>query len=297
MRAAKWLSLMVAIAFLASGPADARKRTRKSSPRPTASKQTIKEVALLMGKYKWGMSSRAVVNLLANEIRHDYAERLKKEKEPLRQDKLRRDMAEEIAKLRKDHVKFVGKASLWDVSLVDEEFAHKNDESMVVRWGRRDRRFYFFHGDKLWKIYIAFNSDLYRDKTFEDFAAVVQHRFGPAERKFRMTLKGESTLSHLQWPPAGSTSLVAIDNTEFYGNFCLLLIDRKANQLIQARRKRAQSSKQYRDPLIDAVTKPGGGKSTSDNVVEQITGRRITTPKYDDTAGRDQPPKGSSSGN
>lgn len=300
MRAAKWLSLLVAIATLVSVSAEARRKKSKAPAKPTASKQMVKEVAHLMGKYKWGMPSNAVLNLLANEIRRDYKEQLKEEKEPLRQDKLRRRMAEEIAKLRKDHVKFTGKATPWDVSLVDKEFAHRNNESMLVRWGRRDRRFYFFHADKLWKIYIAFNSDLYRDKTFEDFAGVMQRRFGPAERRFRKTLRGASELSHLQWPRAGTTSLMAIDNTEFYGNFCLVLLDGKAAQRIKAARGRAAPAQQHRDPLIDAVTKPGGkSKATSGNVVEQITGRRIDAPKYDDTAGRGNsgtPPKSGSSG-
>lgn len=297
MRAAKWLSLLAAITTLVSVSAEARGKKSKSPARPRASKQMVKEVGQLMGKYKWGMTSRAVLNLLANELRQDFKERLKQEKEPLRQDRLRREMGEQIAKLRKDHVKFGGKATPWDVSLVDKEFAHRNNESMLVRWGRRDRRFYFFQADKLWKIYIAFNSDLYRDKTFEDFAGVMQRRFGPAERKFRKTLKGESALSHLQWPLAGATSLVAIDNTEFYGNFCLVLINHKTGLMIQSQRKRAAPSKQYRDPLIDAVTKPGGkGQPTSGNVVEQITGRRISAPKYDDTPGGDQPPKSGSTG-
>jgi hypothetical protein len=237
----------------------ARKAAKKAVVPAVATKQTTVAIEKLMGVYKWGMSSSDVLKLLEKDIRDEMEPIIRKTQDPMAQDRVRREMMDKIKSLRGSLVRFDGKQTPWDVSLVDKEFAHKNNESMIPVWGKKERKFYFFYHDRLWKMYIAFNAEIYEGKTFEDFAQVMEARFGRAERKFTTTLKGEQKMSHLSWPASPTTILRAIDNTGFYGNFCLVLSDRKELASIRAGRKANSPQREYSDPLIDQVVGKGGG--------------------------------------
>lgn len=279
MRSTRNAVLLLVVGLLFGPGAEARKRRRAPARAKVASKQTEKEVTGLLGEFKWGMHANQVIGQIEKEIRTAYKKQIEDEKEPYKQDQLRSERDAAIKKLKKDYVHFEGKSTPWDRSLIDHEFAHKNNESLVVRWGDRDRKFYFFHDGRLWKVYIAFNADLYRNKTFEDFAGVMERRFGPAERKYKMNLKGEAELSHLEWPPAGRTTLIAIDNTDFYGNFCLALIDRKAAAEVRRGRKVNSPKQRYSDPLVEAVTrKEPARRSGTEDIVDRITGKPVKVP-------------------
>lgn len=289
-RYARYLPVLLVASLCQPLQAQARKAKSRSPAGP--SKQTTSEMNRMLGKFKWGMSHDQVIGLLAAEIRGEFKKKMQQEKEPYRQDQLRHEMDEQLAKLKADYVRFEGKTTSWDVSLVDREFAHKNDESMVVRWGSRDRRFYFFHHDKLWKMYVAFNADLFRDKTFEDFAAVMERRFGAAERKYKVNLKGDAEMSHLEWPPSHGTTLLAIDNTEFYGNFCLVLIKQDAAKKVREGRKVNSPSKRYSDPLVEAVTQKNAGPSRAPaDSSDRGAGQRAHAPGKSDgpSSGDDTP--------
>ena len=188
-------------------------------------------------------------------------------------------MMDKLKKVKKDYVTFSGKRSSWDVSLVDKEFAHKNNESMAVAWKKRERRFFFFHNDRLFKIFIAFNSEMFADKTFEDFAQAMETRFGPAERKFTVTLRGDQKMDHLAWPQSGQTKLLAYDYTGFYGNFCLSLIDMREWDSVKTGRQLNSPKRKYTDPLVEAVTRGGdSGRDENENVVDRITGKGVKAP-------------------
>ena len=268
------LGLVIALGGVGTVEAKGKKKAAKKDIPAAATKETTVAVDKLMGAYKWGLTSGAVMGQLEKDIRTEMEPVIKATADPLAQDRVRREMMEKVKTLRASLVKFEGKATPWDVSLVDKEFAHKNDETMVPIWGKKDRRFYFFHNDKLWKMYIAFNAELYEGKTFEDFAQVMEARFGRAERKFTTTLKGEQKMSHLAWPPSPTTTLRAIDNTGFYGNFCLVLSDRNELQSVRAGRKANSPKREYSDPLVDAVTK-GGGEATVAGGTEDSPGEGV----------------------
>jgi hypothetical protein len=251
-----------------------------------ASKQTVEGIDKLMGGFKWGMPSAEVIAKLEKNLRAVLEPDVKKlHQDILAQDRARKEMLAKLEELKKSYVQFTGKKTTWEVSMIDKEFAHKNNESMAVVWEKTDRRFYFFHNDKLWKIFLAFNSDQFADKTFEDFAQVMETRFGKAERKFTPTMKGDAKMDHLAWPAAGKTLMRAIDNTGFYGSFCLVLIEKDEWKNVRAGRKVNSPKKEYTDPLVDAVTKDGEetGADSEHDIVDRITGKGATAPNVSDT--------------
>jgi hypothetical protein len=296
------LCLFTATAFVATelptGQVEARKRSKKKRRKRKvkrkkalkATKQTFTGLNKLMGKYKWGMSNAKVLRMIRDQIRAEEEPILKKIKDPLEQDKRRREMFAKLKKVKKNYVTFGGKRTPWDVSLVDKEFAHRNNESMAVVWKKKERRFFFFHHGQLWKLFIAFNAEMFEDKTFEDFAKVMEARFGPAERKFTVTLKGDQKMDHLAWPQAGRTKLLAYDLTAFYGNFCLSLVDMQTWANVKHGRELNSPKRKYSDPLVKAVTTPGGeGRDENEDIVDQITGKGTRAPAVGGSSGGTSP--------
>jgi hypothetical protein len=242
--------------------------SKKAAPNPKALDD-------LRGKFKWGMTSADVTKLISDQIQAKYQEQIVKESDVYTQDQLRKHAQEEIDKVKTSFIKFDGQKSGWDVSIVDKEFNHRNNEEMMVFWEKDQRRFLFFWHDKLYKQFIAFNAEhpAFQNKTFDDFAKLIEKRFGPAEMKFaNLRTKDEQTLDHLEWAPSGDDELWAIDRSQFYGNFCLVLKQRSV--VAQMTKDKPQKSG-TRNALIDQVTTRDKieGDVNSD-IVDQITGTK-----------------------
>ena len=135
------------------------------------------------------MSPDEAQKVITEGIHAKYVEMIKKEPDVYKQDQLRKDEGEEVQKVKDSYVKFDGRGAgtkEWGTSIVQAEFAPRNDESMMTLWEKDQRRFLFFWHDKLYKQYIAFNSEhpVFAGKSFDDFAKLIQNRYGPAEMKF-----------------------------------------------------------------------------------------------------------------
>lgn len=272
------ISLMMGLS--ASAAADKKKKAAQAPKAPAvASEQTVRAIGELAGKFTWGMSPEEVQKLVASDIESRYTERIKAEGSPFKQDALRRDMAEEVDKFKRSYVKFEAAATGWDVSIVDREFAHSNNESMMVIWEKDQRRFLFFWDNKLWKQFIAFNNEhpAFAGKTFDDFANVIQRRYGAASMTFRkLRTSDDQTLDHLEWPPAGDFVLWAVDLTQFYGNFCLSVFQKsRVEDLEKARAVNSPKKGREGASLVDAAMKDGGNKDQNDDIIDQITGRPV----------------------
>ena len=113
---------------------------------------------------------------------------------------------EEVQKVKDTYTKFDGVSpgsKEWATSIIQTEFAPRNDESMLTLWEKDQRRFLFFWHDRLYKQFIAFNAEhpVFAGKSFDDFAKLIQNRYGPAEMKFtQMKTKQDMKLDHLEWP-------------------------------------------------------------------------------------------------
>ena len=278
------LSLALAPAITEAKPKKAKAAKvvkKKEAPVKQASEQTKKAIGELAGRYKWGMTSQQIIDMLTADIKKSYAEKTKKVRAPAEQDRLRNEMNADIAKLRDSLVKFDGQRTSWDISLVDKEFAHRNQESMMIYWEPTQRRFLFFLEDKLWKQFIALNAELFEGKTFNDFADMVTARYGAPRRVTSIDVRGKEVLDHLEWPPAGDFLLRAVDHTNLYGNYCLVLSQKSVLDGIDKRRADANPDKGYKSG-IDQVMKGAGKGDKGDgntDVVDQITGKQQAKPK------------------
>jgi hypothetical protein len=279
MRSQTWC-LLASLIAVPLAPSLAQAKKKQPTREPVASVQTQRAISELAGKFKWGMSPEEATELVTSDIEGRYDERIKKETNAFRQDAVRQEMGEQIKRFRDSYVEFKGQKTGWDVSIVDREFAHKNNEAMMVIWEKDQRRFLFFHDSKLWKQFIAFNQEnpVFAGKSFDDFADLIQKRYGPASMTFRkLKTSDDQTLDHLEWPASGDYVLWAIDLTSFYGNFCLSLFQR--SQLAEIENGRRQNSPETRISRVnvDDVLKEGAPKDDANaDIIDKITGHDST---------------------
>lgn len=269
-------STMVVLALaLVATPALAGKKGGAKSHGAPPNQRAMSELA---GKFKWGMTPEDILKIISDDLEVKYAELVKKETDVYRQDQLRKQKQDEVQKIRDSLVKFDGQKSGWDTSIVDKEFGHRNDESMMVMWEKDQRRFLFFYNGKLYKQFIAFNAEhpVFAGKSFDDFAKLIQNRYGPAEMKMAsMRTKDDVTLDHLEWPPSGDHTLWAIDQSSFYGNFCLKLQQTSMYSHVERTRAERNPAPTGRSAVIDAVMAPEAVKGdANEDIVDRITGKR-----------------------
>lgn len=274
----------LAVVFVA-GTAQAAKPARKpraAAPAPTASAE---EVEKLKGAYRWGMSPDDVAKQIEGRLRASYEERLQKSaNDPTRNDRVRKELQAEIEGIKRKYVKFEGQKSGYDVSIIDQEFAQKTGESMLVAKEDNATRYYFFANEGLYKMFVAFDKEILAGKSFLEFGKLMQARFGRGQEIFgQRHVKGgtERVLDHYLWTTKAGDVLRLVDRSEFYDVYCLVLYDGGVAARLEDTRRVVHPKLEKRDGLIEAVTsgdERGGAGDENDNIIDRITGTRVRKP-------------------
>jgi hypothetical protein len=211
-----------------------------------------KAMGELMGAYKFGMSKDEIVVQLTKQIDERYAEQIKGTSDVYTQDKLRKEKQKEITRVKQSVVDFDGKKSGWDVSLIDEEFRHGTGESMLFYWenegGKNQRRFFFFHDGKLWKMFIAFDTKQLapESRNFGYFSALLEQRYG----------KGKVDKNYEAWV-APEFEVRAVDKMAFYGALGLLIQDPKEAVAVAQVRAANEPAAKSKDNIIEVIRRKG----------------------------------------
>jgi hypothetical protein len=238
-----------------------RPRPRPRPEAPKVNQQAAKAIPALVGNYKFGSNKDQIINLLTTGLRKEYTEQIRKAgNDPMRQDRLRRDLEDEIRKVRKSYIAFDGKRTNWDSSLVDDQFGHNNGESMLVYLEKEQQRFFYFHHGRLYKQFIAFNADHpnYKGLTFPAFLGKLIQAFGQGNAVFQKDVSGNSRLHHVEWIGANNIYMWAVDKSTVYGNFCVVLFDNTMKEKVDQGRKASGEGPRRTsdDDLIDSISKP-----------------------------------------
>lgn len=262
----------LALTVVAGGDAMAGKRKKKAKKKaaPTMSAEQEKALDGFMGAFKFGMTQKQVIGVVAKQIRERYAAKIADTNDTFAQDKLRRKRDKQIKRFKASATAFKGKKSGWDVSIIDDQFRHKTTEEMMVHWethqGRDQRRFFFFFRGRLYKMFIALNTSSIagaEEKGFDFFKELMEARFGPAA----------NVEGRLEWQTK-KVRAQAINKLGLYSAFCLVLADRSQERDLEAVRLANAPAAEKRNNIIEAIkddgTEPdiGSNAHTIDNMVK-----------------------------
>lgn len=271
---------------LAASPAVAGGKTKKSVPAkkakakapkkaPVVSEANKKKLMERMGGFKFGMTKDEVVAQMSKQLNESYEEKIKATTDVATKDRIRKDKKREIARLTGTYVTFdTGKPSPWDVSIVEGEFGHGTDESMMERWenanGKNERRFFFFYQGKLWKMFISMDLSVLPEdkKNFETFQGVMQNQFGP----------GLVEPGRITWSTA-DLKVRAIDKLRTYDALGLTLENPTIDKELVALRESKAPPKKEASAVIRAViddkneTIDVRGNNAVDSVIKAQSGK------------------------
>lgn len=247
------------VAAGAGRPAAARAAKAKARAKTPAKKlvnaQSKKALAELMGIYKFGMSKDEVIGVLSKQLDAKYKDKLEGTTDTYAQDQLRKEKKKELARLSAAYVVFNGKTTGWDVSLVEDEFAHNTGESMLVQWenqdGKNQRRFFFFEDGQLYKMFISLDTSAWPEETrnFATFRASMEGRYG----------SGELSEGKLTWR-AGEFEVHALDKLRTYSALCLVIYNPTVAKELEAKRTDKAPPQETSNGIIDAVIDDGNSR-------------------------------------
>jgi hypothetical protein len=254
--------------FTPDAEAKARKPAKKKKPAPKKPEEKIappnaaqkKALGELMGAFTFQMDKDAVIAALAKQVDERYAEQITATSDVYTQDKLRKEKQKEITRIKQSFVSFEGKKTGWDVSLIDQEFKHNTQESMLMYWenagGKNQRRFFFFYEGKLWKMFVAIDTKALAEdqRNFTFFRNLMESRYG----------KGKVEGSREKWD-AGDFEVHAVDKMAFYGAFGLLIQDPKMLGAIAATREANAPAGKGKDAIIEVIRDDGKGVNLDEN--------------------------------
>lgn len=227
-----------------------------------------------MGDLHWGMTKAEVLTYFQGQIRERYRPLLAKAAGAIEEDRLRAEMGDELRRLRESEVCFRGEHTGWDASFIKDEFTHNNNECLLVRNDANSQNFYFFINSKLWKWYKAFNAEVFQGQNFAQFSQALQARYGASRQGSGELSAGSGTRQWLEWQDA-TTRLRAIDQTHFYGFFCLVFEEKETLGNLATLRRNAPPARDGHHALVDSVTSGEGETANPDanpDIVDRITG-------------------------
>jgi hypothetical protein len=239
-------------------PAPAKKPDAKAKPAPPkkivpVSAEHKKALAELYAGFKFGTSKDDVIATLSKQIEERYADKLKGTTDVALQDRIRADRKREIDDVAKSYTKFEGKTTGWDVSMIDDEFAHNTGESMLARWENQDgenrRRFFFFSDGKLWKMFVLLDvSKIPEDKkNFATFRATMESKYGPSDADVGM----------LTWR-TDEFNVRAVDKLKTYDALALVIEDPKVLKEVLATREAKAPKKSGGSSIVNSVIDKDG---------------------------------------
>jgi hypothetical protein len=229
------------------------KEAKKPKPKPrkviAVSAAHKKALGELHGGFKFGMTKDEVIAVFSKQLDERYDEKIKATTDITAQDRLRRDKRNEVSRLQSSYISFeTSKTSPWDVSIVEEEFAHNTNEAMLERWenqgGKNQRRFFFFYEGKLWKMFLSLDVSIIPEdkRNFATFQAFMEGKYGP----------GYVDDGKITWTTA-EFDVRAVDKLKSYDALGLTIEDPRTRKEVEALRVAKAPPKRQTSSVIRAV--------------------------------------------
>ncbi len=261
------------------------KTAGKTAPKPAPPKKQVvvsaehkKSLAELYAGFKFGMSKDDVIAVLSKSLDAKFDPQINATTDVAQQDKLRKLKRDEVAVLKNSYIDFNGKKTGWDVSIVEEEFAHNTSESMVERWEKEgnlnNRRFFFFYEGKLWKMFVSLDVSILpaEAKTFDSFKARMETKYGP----------GDVEATKISWH-TDEFDVHALDKLKAYDALGMVIEDNKVKKDLYALREQKAPPKHETASIIKSVVdtdnKDHPDTKANSNAVDAVINAQGGAPK------------------
>ena len=208
-----------------------------------------KAVSDLMAGFKFNMTRKEVMAKIRAQITARYDEKIAVTSDVYQHDKLRREREQEIQRIEKSYVEFTGKVGGWDVSVIDDQFKQGTGESMLVFWetagDRKQRRFFFFHEDRLYKMVITLDAGHIEKskRSFDVFRTALEREYGTAKNSAQGAM----------WTGDNGIVLFALDKLTHYDTVCLAVTDMRMTRKLMEVRASKEEKVEPRSPIIRAM--------------------------------------------
>jgi hypothetical protein len=181
----------------------------KQKPAAAPSVDSKRAIAESLGEIRWGMSKADLLKVLKARIRADFEQRIKVERDIMRQDQLYQAAQDQARRLSENFIEFeVGKSG-WDVSPIGPEFTRGNREAMLIVTTKTSRELYFFIQGKLWKWYRELTPAALNAGDLEEAMGVLVRRFGPGKPQKERQNDSQVAYPGTTWSD-GSTRVTAM---------------------------------------------------------------------------------------
>jgi hypothetical protein len=222
----------------------------KKKPPVIVTAEHKKALSELFAGFKFGMTKDDVIGVLAKQIDAQLEDKIKATTDIAAQDRFRKDKKSEVAKISQSYTAFEGKKTGWDVSIIDGEFAHNTNESMLENWenkdGKNQRRFFFFYDGKLWKMFVQLDVSILpaEKRTFDTLQAYMTAKYGPGDL--------DTTMNKLSWH-TDAFDVRAVDRLRDYDAIAISIEDGKVAREVASVREQHAPPKQETASVIKSV--------------------------------------------
>ncbi len=223
----------------------------------------------------WGMTRQQLLRHFSEKIEEDYRPRLAHAPGAIEEDRLRHRMNEDIAQIRESYFVFNGRTSGHDSSYLRYEFTHDNNEALMQVRAESWNDYFFFINNHLWKRYRAYHSSAFGDVNFAAFAGVLRQQYGQGQsREGKLHADEELEHSWVEWSDTG-TRARAIDNSHFYGMYCLVFEEKATLARLDSLRTTPSNRGAQGHRIVDSVIREGDADANDPNtdVADRISGR------------------------
>lgn len=231
----KWYSSLAIAACLALGASTMvmMMPTEATAQKKSSAKKA--EISAFLGDIKWGMSHDLVMRKIEEKLMADFQAKSRGTTDLAYADMQMKTRVERIENMQKSYIPLVrDNAAGLSVSIIGEEFMPDNEESMLTQREDIASKYYFFHGDKLYKIAVVYDSAYLGPIAFDTFIATTEQKYGASSDEV-WTDDGDFT--EAIWRAKDGSSLSVKNKYASYNTFLMVFSEEAVNATLVAKHK------------------------------------------------------------
>ena len=230
-----------------------------------------KGVSAILKTLDWGASSVAVFKALEDEVDAQYADKIKVA-DTLVIDKIMRRKRAEKKAIRKAYVRFDGRTSGYEASLVADDFRANNGEAMVRVDDGPAQRYYFFKDEQLYKVLVVYSTAVARQTKFPAFVRKAAGKYGKPTKTIT-DKNAKNALTAAIW--RDDMTELRVRDRSLFGTYTMAFLQAgRGAQIEDARTPSADGASPIVDAQADGMIADFmvDGEGAGADVVDRLTG-------------------------